>query len=104
MCYLLGAYITKMLVDLFILYEKDRYHHDIPDLLKRIITLAFKTLIYIVIAQVLIGVIYLLFSAFINDLNYVFGIPFIPLLFILVTLFYNETHSRELSLKKKTMI
>ena len=99
-CYLLGAYITKMLVDLFILYEKDRYHHDIPDLLKRIIALAFKTLIYIVTVQVLIGVIYLLFSAFINDLNYVFGIPFIPLLFILVSLFIMKLIQENYRLKE----
>ena len=99
-CYLLGAYITKMLVDLFILYEKDKYHHDIPDLLKRIIALAFKTLIYIVTVQVLIGVIYLLFSAFINDLNYIFGIPFIPLLFILVTLFITKLIQENYRLKE----
>lgn len=99
-CYLLGAYITKMLIDLFILYKKDKYHHDIPDILKKIFDLAFKTLIYIVIAQVLIGVIYLLFSAFINDLNYVFGIPFIPLLFILVTLFVTKLIQENYRLKE----
>lgn len=97
---LLIAYIMERIAKVFQIYQKDRYHHDIPILLNKIDRLSVYTLVYVVAVQIFIQLLYLAFGALVNDADITINLPLIPLIMILISLFLTKIFEENFRLKK----